>query len=285
MSEIDLHTHSTASDGTLTPAQLVELALRKGLKALALTDHDTTKGLTQALQAGVNLGLEVVPGCELSVEYPGLMHILGLWLSPDAPALNTALQELRDKRNMRNEVIIHKLQKQGIQITYGEVQALAGDAAIGRPHISRVLMEKGVVASVQECFDVYLGYGGKAYVPKEKFNPEKAIAVLKDEDALVVLAHPFSLQMEAQELRRELVRFKDLGLDGVEVFYSEHTQEQTALYSSLCRKLDLLPTGGTDFHGSVKPEIELGSGKGNLDLPYNLLQALKDKRVEQGLWV
>ncbi|WP_291318409.1 PHP domain-containing protein [Desulfonatronospira sp.] len=285
MSEIDLHTHSTASDGTMPPYELVEHARNRGLKALALTDHDTTKGLKEALQAGDELGLEVVPGCELSVEYPGLMHILGLWLKSDAPALNSAMQELRDKRDMRNEVIIDKLQRLGIDISYSEVQDLAGDASVGRPHISRVLMDKGVVNSIQECFDHYLGSSGKAYVPKEKFGPEKAISVLKDEGALVVLAHPFSLQLDADALRRELVRLKDLGLDGVEVFYSEHTIEQTEIYASLCRELDLLPTGGSDFHGSVKPEIGLGSGRGNLNLSYALLKALKEKRLKNGLWV
>ncbi len=285
MSEIDLHTHSTASDGTFSPTQLVDYALTRGLKGLALTDHDTTNGLEEALSAGKKQGLEVIPGCELSVEYPGLMHILGYWLKPEAPALNASLQELREKRNMRNELIIHKLQDLGIDITYNDVRNLAGDATVGRPHISRVLMDKGWVSSIQESFDRYLGSGGKAYVPKEKFGPEKAISVLKDEGALVVLAHPYSLELNREKLHRELLRLKEYGLDGVEVFYSEHSPEQMELYASLCRNLDLLPTGGSDFHGSVKPEIELGSGRGNLNLSYNLLQALKNKRQELGLWV
>jgi len=285
MSEIDLHTHSTASDGTLTPSELVRHARDIGLKAIAVTDHDTAGGLKEALQEGKRLGLEIIPGCELSVEYPGLMDILGLWLKPEAPALNAALKELRDKRDMRNQLIIEKLQKLGIEITYREVRTMAGDAAIGRPHISRVLMNKGIVCSVRDSFNRYLGSGGKAYVPKQKFKPEKAISVLKDEGALVVLAHPFSLHLSSKDMHRELIRLKDLGLDGVEVFYPEHTPEQIKEYAFLCRKLDLLPSGGSDFHGSVKPEIQLGTGKGNLYLPYSIVQALKNKRLEQGLWV
>ncbi len=285
MSEIDLHIHSTASDGTFTPRELVSYAGKKGLRAIALTDHDTTGGLEEALVAGRDLNLEVIPGCELSVEYPGLMDILGFWLKPGAPALNRALKELREKRNARNEIIIEKLQKNGVDITYDEVRQLAGKASIGRPHISRVLMNKGVVSSVQESFNRYLGSTGAAYVPKQKFSPEKAISVLKDEGALVVLAHPCSLGIIGRDLYQELTRLKDLGLDGMEVFYPEHNRAQTEHYASMCRKLDLLPTGGSDFHGTVKPEIDLGSGKGNLNLSYSILQALKDKRVEQGLWI
>ncbi len=285
MSQIDLHTHSTASDGTYTPFELVRLARNIGLKAIALTDHDTTGGLIDALDAARQMGIELIPGCELSVEYKGLMHILGLWIKPDAPALNKSLLELRNKRNTRNEIMIEKLREQGIDIAYEEVKTLAGDASIGRPHICRVLMNKGAVSSVREAFDRFLGPNGKAYVPKEKFNPEKAISILKNEQATVILAHPFSLGLQQDELRKELLRLKDLGLDGLEVFYPEHTKEQTIFYSFLCSELDLLPSGGSDFHGSVKPHIKLGKGRSGLNLPYSLVQAMKNKRVEQGLWI
>ncbi len=284
MSQIDLHTHSTASDGTYTPFELVRLAKNIGLKAIALTDHDTTGGLNEALSAAREMNMEVIPGCELSVEYNGLMHILGLWIKSEAPALNKSLQELRSKRNDRNEIIVEKLRAQGIEINYDEIKALAGDAAIGRPHICRVLMNKGAVSSIQEAFEKYLGPGGKAYVPKEKFNPEKAISILKNEQATVILAHPFSLKFNEDELRGELIRLKEMGLDGVEVFYPEHTKEQTSLYSSLCAELDLLPSGGSDFHGSIKSYIKLGKGRGKLNLPYSLVESMKNKRKERGLW-
>lgn len=284
MSQIDLHTHSTASDGTYTPFELVRLARNTGLKAIALTDHDTTGGLNEALKAGREMNIEVIPGCELSARYNGLMHILGLWVKPETPDLNKSLLELRNKRNARNQIMIEKLRKLGIEITYEEIKLLAGDAAIGRPHICRVLMNKGAASSIQEAFEKFLGPDGKAYVPKEKFNPDKAISVLKNDQATVILAHPFSMNLQQDELRKELIRLKDLGLDGVEVFYPEHTKEQTSLYSSLCKELSLLPSGGSDFHGSIKPHIKLGKGRGNLNLPYSLVEAMKDKRAEQGLW-
>lgn len=285
MSQIDLHTHSTASDGTYTPFELVRLAGNINLKAVALTDHDTTGGLKEAMNASLELGIEFIPGCELSVEFKGLLHILGLWVRPEAPALNRALKELRDKRNQRNEIIVKKLQQSGIDITFQEIRDLAGDASIGRPHICRVLMNKSAVSSVKEAFEKFLGPDGKAYVPKEKFGPEKAISILKNEQATVIMAHPFSLGMEEDELRKLMIRLKDLGLDGVEVYYPEHTPEQTALYASLCSELDLLPSGGSDFHGTVKPHIKLGKGRGKLNLPYSLVEDMKNRRAEHGLWI
>ncbi|WP_457570809.1 PHP domain-containing protein [Desulfovulcanus sp.] len=286
MSEIDLHTHSTASDGTFSPDELVQLAKKQGLKAIALTDHDTIRGLAIALQAGKQLGLEVIPGCELSVDYPGgTMHILGLWLRPDAVQLNAALKSLRDKRNQRNELIVARLQDLGLDINYAEVEEVAGQGSVGRPHLARVLMNKKIVSSIQQAFDEYLGPNGKAYVPKQKLTPEKAISLLKTEQATVFLAHPFSLNLEVSDLKEKLVQLKKLGLDGVEVFYSEHTPEQTAAYLDLCRELDLLVSGGSDFHGDNKPHIALGKGRGNLDIPYSLLEKIKARRQEQGLWV
>lgn len=284
MSQVDLHTHSTASDGTYTPFELVRHAKNKGLKAIALTDHDTTGGLAEAMKSGTDLSMEVIPGCELSVEYDGLMHILGLWVNPDAPVLSASLKELRDKRNNRNEIMIKMLQDQGIDISFEEVKKLAGDASIGRPHISRILMNKGVISSIQEAFDKYIGPTGTAYVPKEKFSPEKAIAMLKDENATVILAHPFSLKLDSNTLKKELVRFKDLGLDGVEVYYPEHTKEQTRAYEDMCNELGLLLSGGSDFHGSVKPHIKLGKGRGKLSIPYSIVETMKKSRAEQGLW-
>ena len=284
MSQVDLHTHSTASDGTYTPFELVRHAKNKGLKAIALTDHDTTGGLAEAMKSGIDLSMEVIPGCELSVEYDGLMHILGLWVNPDAPVLSASLKELRDKRNNRNEIMIKMLQDQGIDISFEEVKKLAGDASIGRPHISRILMNKGVISSIQEAFDKYIGPTGTAYVPKEKFSPEKAIAMLKEENATVILAHPFSLKLDSNTLKKELVRFKDLGLDGVEVYYPEHTKEQTRAYEDMCNELGLLLSGGSDFHGSVKPHIKLGKGRGKLSIPYSIVETMKKSRAEQGLW-
>lgn len=283
MPEVDLHSHSTASDGTYSPSELVDLAVQKGLRALALTDHDTTGGLKEALDAARGTDLELIPGCELSVVYSGTMHIVGLWVSYEAPVLNKALKDLRDKRHNRNKIIVEKLASLGIDITYDEVRELAGEASVGRPHLARILVQKQAVDTVQQAFDKYLGPEGRAYVPKEKLTPERAIELLKEEQATVILAHPVTLGLDEKTLRREVSRLKQVGLDGMEVYYSEHSPELIQTYKKICKELDLLPSGGSDFHGSVKPDIQLGSGRGNLDIPYTLLEAIKDKRREQGL--
>ncbi|MGM0423576.1 MAG: PHP domain-containing protein [Thermodesulfobacteriota bacterium] len=286
MSEIDLHTHSSASDGTLSPAELVQEALSSGLKALALTDHDTTNGLQEARQAAQEQGLELIPGCELSVEFrQGQLHILGLWLPWEPRQLKSTLQNLRDKRHSRNERILAKLQNLGLDLEYGQVKELAGEASIGRPHIARVLLENGYVTSIQEAFDRYIGPQGAAYVPKDKLGPAEAIQVLRQEQATVILAHPYTLELPLPDLAREIQGFKELGLQGLEVYYPDHTQEQIRDYLQLAQDMDLLISGGTDFHGSVKPNIRLGVGRGDLELPYSLLQEIKQKRKAQGLWV
>lgn len=286
MSGIDLHTHSTASDGTFSPRDLVREAKKNDLQAIALTDHDTTKGLSQAIQAGREFGIEVVPGCELSLEYsPGYMHMIGLWVPEDPVQLNIILQDLRNKRHKRNNQIIAKLQEIGIDIDYEQVRDLAGQASIGRPHIARILVQKKVVSSLNSAFDQYLGKAARAYVPKEKLTPEQAIKVLQQEQATIILAHPYSIDLNSSELQKEISKLKDLGLEGLEVYYPGHTPEQKRTYLQICSKLDLLPGGGSDFHGSVKPGISLGRGTGSLYVPYDLLAAMKKRRKSKGLWV
>ncbi|MCF8085945.1 MAG: PHP domain-containing protein [Desulfohalobiaceae bacterium] len=282
MSQVDLHTHTTASDGTLEPAELVRKAASLGLRAVAVTDHDTVGGLSQALQAGRETGVEVIPGCELSIDFPsGQMHILGLFL-PDPPTgLRATLQDLQDRRNSRNDRILAKLREAGVDVDLEEIRELAGEASIGRPHIARVLVQKGVVESIDQAFREYIGPGGAAYVPKDKLDPEKAIRILKQEGATVILAHPYSLEIDTEELRELLGRLKEQGLDGVEAYYTDHTPEQTRTYLQLCREFDLLVSGGSDFHGSVKVDVQLGAGRGNLDLPYSLVRRMREARGEK----
>ncbi|MCF8104855.1 MAG: PHP domain-containing protein [Desulfohalobiaceae bacterium] len=286
MSEIDLHTHSQASDGSLSPAELVQTGREAGLKALALTDHDTTKGLPEAMAAGRESGLEVIPGCELSVTYPsGFMHILGLWLPATPALLLDKMQYLQKRRHVRNRRIIDALQTLNIDIDYPEVKELAGPASVGRVHIARVLVQKGAVSDIQEAFALYLGAKGRAYFSKDKLGPEEAIRILKQEGATVILAHPYSLELSRDGLRPEIQRLKDLGLDGLEAHSSEHSPQQTAGFVELCREFDLLVSGGSDFHGEGRPWVRLGKGRGNLKLPYHLLESMKEKRRKQGLWV
>lgn len=283
MKRIDLHTHSTASDGTLSPRELVRAAADAGLSALALTDHDTVDGLPEALAAGEEFGVEVIPGCELSCESDaGWMHIVGLWLPEHPSGLVEAFKWVLEGRKNRNHDIVAKLNELGIDVTYEEIAELAG-GVIGRPHFARILHQKGVVETVQEAFDVYLGTGGKAYIPKRKLSPERALGLLKAEGATAVLAHPFMLEMTVDQLEAKLRELMDHGLDGIEVFYTEHTPEQVEKYGRLAEKLGLLVSGGSDFHGEVKPHISLGRGRGELDIPYELVERMKASRRDQGL--
>ncbi|MCK9239605.1 PHP domain-containing protein [Desulfocurvus sp.] len=284
MPGIDLHTHSTASDGTLRPAELVALARRSGLEALALTDHDTSAGLSEFLAAGRREGLEVIAGCELAVTAPsGFMHILGLYL-PERPAhLEAGFAWLNERRASRNARIVEKLRALGIDVTYERVLEIAGEGTVGRPHLALALMEAGAAASVQDAFDRYLGSSGRAYLPKDKFSPARALELLRAEGATPILAHPYTLELEGPALRALLAELKELGLEGIEVHYTEHTRTQTAAYLALAAELGLLVSGGSDFHGAVKPAIALGRGRGGLHVPYKVLADIKAHRRAQGL--
>ncbi|WP_459936274.1 PHP domain-containing protein [Desulfonatronum parangueonense] len=284
MPGIDLHTHSNASDGTLTPTELIQAAVAAGLEAIALTDHDTTGGLDEASRAAENLGIEFIPGCELSVVSPhGNMHILGYWIPSGRSALSDSLQYLRDRRHERNHLIMAKLNALDMEIAYEEVLAVSGGDAVGRPHIAQVMQAKGYVRDVGEAFRDYLGSEGKAYIPKVKLDPRQGIELLKSVGATVVLAHPFLLGLQGPDLRGVLRQLKEFGLDGIEAHYTLHRPDQTHLYLQLARELDFLVTGGSDFHGSVKPDVHLGVGRGGLFVSSELLEAMKEHRVRQGL--
>ena len=191
---IDLHTHSTASDGTFTPTKLVHYAKTKGLRALALTDHDCIDGLKEAMAAGKDVGVEVIPGVELSAEFPnGTMHILGFFVDPSDPIFLQRLATLQEARSQRNPKIVKKLQDLGVKIAYEEVVAASGGGQVGRPHFAQVLMEKGYVKTIGEAFEKYLRNGGPAYVEKERFSPEGSIALIHEAGGVAVLAHPLYL--------------------------------------------------------------------------------------------
>jgi hypothetical protein len=211
------------------------------------------------------------------------MHLLGLWL-PERPAhLQATLDHLTLLRKLRNEAIIKNLNGHGVRISYEDLEAITDGGSIGRPHIAQLLVEKGVAVNFQDAFLNWLRPGTKGYAPKEKLLPERAIALLKEEQATVILAHPCTLRLGESELEIVLRELKGFGLDGVEVFYSMHTQAQTNVYAGLCRKLELLPSAGSDFHGDNKPGIALGRGKGGLRPSYDLVRRMKQARLEQGL--
>lgn len=284
---IDLHTHTTASDGTLTPTELVELAAEKQLEAVAVTDHDTIDGTAEAMRAGKRLGVEVVPGCELSASSPrgaGWLHIVGLWIPERPTELIKAFDWLQEGRRVRNHEIAEKLRKLGVNTTYERVAARA-TGTVGRPHFAQELLDLGVVRTMDQAFSQWLGDRGKAYVPKRKLSPERALEILKSEGATTILAHPYILALGRKTLEDLIRHLKDHGLDGIEVDYTEHDSEQRNYYRKLADKYDLLVSGGSDFHGNVKPLVKLGTGKGDVDVPYSVLETMKQARTEQGLWV
>lgn len=272
---IDLHTHSTASDGTRAPEELVRFAKEAGLKALALTDHDTIGGLDAFLKAGEALELNVIPGVEISVDHCGQeMHILGYYIDHTNPSLNAGLEDLQAFRNERNPRIIKLLQEAGLDITIEEIKAKAGGKVLGRPHFAAVMVEKGFVNSIQEAFDVYLAKGGKAFVPKEKLLPAEGIALIRKAGGLPVLAHPKYLKEKGEALRLLLADLKIMGLAGLEVYYTTHSREERQEYLDFASQLGLLVTGGTDYHGENKPQIQLGLGEGDLAVPDDLVAKL-----------
>lgn len=276
MPSIDLHLHTTHSDGSLTPAEVLKLASRAGVTAVAITDHDTTAGIPEALRAGATLGIEVVPGVEISSRHgDNELHILGYFLDWQDPMLNERLAGLRASRHTRNPRIIERLRALGLDITYEEVRELAGTESVGRPHIARVLMNKGYVQSAKEAFDRFLAHGKPAYVPRELPDPPEAIAWIRAAHGIPVLAHPFWAGEEAEGLVRLCERLKAAGLGAIEVYYSTHNPRQTADLLDIARRLDLLVTGGSDFHGITKPDIAVGIGRGDLSVPVALLESLK----------
>jgi predicted metal-dependent phosphoesterase TrpH len=281
---IDLHVHSTASDGTLTPAELMALAARLPLGAIAITDHDSIAGSREALLSGIPPGLGFLTGVEISAEpppsYPGAgsIHILGYGIRLDDPELNRALERLQDARKDRNPQIIARLNKAGIPIRLEEVIQEAGEGQPGRPHIAKLMVRKGFVNSIDEAFDRYLGNGRPAYADKFRIETIQAIGLINAAGGVPVLAHPCLLELDNDEqlevMLREMIA---MGLKGLEVYFSEHTGDQTRRYEALADKLDLLMTGGTDFHGDIQPAVRLGVGRGELFVPYRLYEKLIER--------
>jgi len=273
---IDLHTHSNASDGSLPPAELMRAAKAAGLAAVALTDHDTFAGLPEARAEAESLDLELVPGCELSLDYSGLpTHLLALFVDERPGHIVSALSRVRQARVKRNLLMLEKLATVGVHLDIEDV-ARRAEGIVGRPHIAQAMLAAGVVKTFEEAFARFLGRGGLAYVPKEKLTPEEAIAAVHADGGLAILAHPYLLSQQPRQLEELLTNLTALGLDGVEVFYTEHSDKYTALVAALAERLHLLPSGGSDFHGSVKPGVTLGRGRGGLFVPDTLLLNMKD---------
>lgn len=273
---IDLHVHSNCSDGTYTPEELVDYALEKNLKAIALTDHDTTEGVRRAQEAAKGTGLELIPGIELSTEYNRKdIHILGLGIDIENVHFQNQLKHFQDERDIRNEKIITLLQNYNVEITLEQMRKEYPDCVWTRAHFARFLLEHGYVKDMGQAFSLYLGDESPCFVPRDKVKPFQAINLIHEGGGYAVLAHPLLYRLPYEKLE-ELVRsLTDSGLDGIEVIYSTNRFSDESSMRQLAKRYGLAITGGSDFHGDNKPTIDLGSGKGNLQIPYVLWKNLQ----------
>lgn len=283
MAYIDLHVHSTASDGTCTPAQLVDYALKKGLSAIAVTDHDTVAGLDEAFLAAEGTSLEVVAGIEFSTEYHGKdVHIVGLDIDYRSLAFQNELTRFQNSRDLRNEKMIHLLQQQGFSITWEQMQKEYGDGVWTRAHFGRFLLEHGYVADISEAFRLYLGDGCPCFIPREKVTPGQAVRLICESGGIPILAHPLLYHFQEEELLELIEKLKEDGLLAAEAMYSTYSKEDERYMHHLAKRTGLAVSGGSDFHGSNKPHIDLGSGCDNLAIPYEVLTHLRTLRDREG---
>lgn len=276
MSFIDLHVHSNASDGTLTPTEIVNLAKEKGLTAIALTDHDTMQGVSEAREAARGSKLEIISGVEISCEYRGKeIHILGLFLDRDCEELLSKLAYYRAKRDERNEKMISNFQEAGIPMTIEELSGGDSNAVITRAHFARYLVEHSYVKKKDEAFKKYLGKKCSFYETREYINAQKAIELIKKAKGISFLAHAYLYKMSDKEIEQMVEELISYGLDGLEVYHSSHNICESRKLLALAKKKGLLISGGSDFHGANKPDIDLSVGRGNLRLPHYILEDIK----------
>ena len=276
---VDLHVHSSVSDGTEPPDAVVAKAASLGLSAIALTDHDTLSGIPAARAAAASLPTDLVPGVELSVDHDGLkLHMLAYFIEPDAGPLQDRLAMLRAGRDTRNVVIVERLNALGYPITMEDVLRHAGGDAVGRPHIADALVEAGSISSRSEAFEDLLSDGGRAYVERERLTATEAIDLTIQSGGVNSIAHPLTVNTDASILRSVLGDLRDAGLVGLEAYYSEYAPAIRSQLASVAADLGLVATGGSDYHGAGKPGLEIGTGHGDLVVPGAALEELRQRR-------
>ena len=272
MREIDLHIHTTASDGTCTPREVVRLAVEQGLRAIAVTDHDTIVGHGEAMLAAMDYDIELVPGIEISTKYGVAVHILGYFLEDLVPLLKGVVND----RDIRNAKMAALMAADGLPVSYAKMKERFG-AVIGRPHFGELLVEFGLARDVSDAFARFVGKGQKYYVPRTTIDIDTSVEAVVASGGVPVMAHPFQYKKSDGELRELIERCMDHGLRGIECRYSGYDAEQVAYLEGLAEEYGLLKTGGSDFHGENKPHISLGTGiGGELDVPYEWLERLKE---------
>lgn len=274
---VDLHVHSTFSDGTDTPTELVHKAVAYGLSAMALTDHDTMDGVPEAMKAGQAAGLEVIPGVELSTFFDTKeIHIVGLYIDYMNEDFKKELTELQNVRNHRNEIMCEKFQEIGIPVDYNELVASYPDAVLTRAHFADYLLNKGFIKSRNEAFERYIGDHGPCYVPRKKLDPAKAVQLIQQAGGIAILAHPVLYHLGNDAMHKLMDYLKDAGIVALEAIYSTYSMGEEAQMRKLAKEYNLLISGGSDYHGENKPTIDLGKGRGRLFVPYQVLENLKD---------
>ncbi|OLC60205.1 MAG: hypothetical protein AUH89_04600, partial [Ktedonobacter sp. 13_1_40CM_4_52_4] len=267
---VDLHTHSTASDGVYAPAELLQHAKDVGLRVLALTDHDNTGGLQEAAQAAAKLDIDFIPGIEINTDVTGgEVHVLGYFPEYERPAFQAVLKVLRDARERRGQRMVELLNEQGISISWERVREIA-QGSVGRPHVAEALLEEGYVQSIGEAFDTYIGRGSYAYVPRYKLAPEDAVRLIASANGLPVIAHPLALP-GLDELRNRLPGLCKAGMVGLETYYGPYNSEEEQVLRALADAYRLIPTGGSDFHGPGIHPTPLGGRP----VPYEIVERLK----------
>lgn len=281
---VDLHVHSNKSDGSFSPSALVDYALKKGLSAFALTDHDTTAGIDEALEHAASLAaaglpsLEVIPGIEFSTEYEGRdIHIVGLYIQHHSDIFQSQIQAFVDSRITRNQKMCENLRSAGIDITYDALQKTFPGAVITRAHYAKYLLSHGYIKSMPEAFERYIGDHSPYFVPREKVTPQQAVRLILQSGGFPILAHPTLYHMSAERLARLTQTLKEAGLMGLECIYSTYTPAETREMHALADRYDLLPSGGSDFHGANKPGLDLATGYGSLFVPASILTAIQQK--------
>ena len=271
---VDLHTHSNCSDGSMSPSELVLHAAKNGLAAIALTDHDTVSGIKEAVAKGEECGTEVVPAIEFSARSETLTHILGFYIDVDNEKITAILDEIVARRRERNVMTAKLLQELGFDVSLEEAAAIAPGGIIGRAHFAKLLMDKGYTSSVKESFEKYLAVGKPAYFTNQKLEAKRIIETIHDAGGVAFLAHPHQMKMgdRLESYVKELVSY---GLDGMEGYYSEYDEKMQAEYQAMASRYGLALSGGTDFHGDMKPHISIGTGLGNMAVPYSVLENIK----------
>jgi predicted metal-dependent phosphoesterase TrpH len=278
---IDLHTHSTISDGSDPPERIPELAAEAGCRAVALTDHDSLAGLAAARRRADELGITLIPGCEISCrsEGPGGTHVLVYFVEDDGRPLAQELTRLREDRRQRNIRLVTRLADLGFPVTYEDVVAEAGtEGGIGRPHFAAAMVKAGVVGSIQEAFDLYLANGRPAYVGKSRLDAADVARLAGESGGVTVLAHPYSIGLDGDELARTVGRLAEAGFAGIEAVYGRYSPRQRQDLGNLARRFDLVATGGSDYHGTIKPDLSVGTGTGDLRVPDGVLELLAARR-------